>query len=107
MLNQENEQLRAQLAERDKEIERLDGEQIVGGIARHHQLMRELSQAKETINDFRLALKDIAYFEGNPNTPNIDVSRNYAIKAYRNNIHVAKKALSKHPDSTEVKDGKN
>lgn len=52
--------------------------------------------AQQEVDALVKALESIAYHEGNKETPNIGVSRNGAIKAYNNNIHVAKQALAKH-----------
>ena len=58
-------------------------------------LRNENKSLRASIKDLQNTIESIAYFEGNKETPNIGVSRNGAIKAYTNNIYVAKKALQR------------
>jgi len=103
-IGKENEQLRAQLAERDKEIERLRNNMrdVIDGkykLDREFALEAQLSQARETITDFRSALEFYA-----KDFIDIDTEGNATrYKASAHNSDMAREVLARHPDSTEVK----
>ena len=104
VVTEKNEQLRAQLAERDKEIERLRNNMrdVIDGkykLDREFALEAQLSQARETITDFRSALEFYA-----KDFIDIDTEGNATrYKASAHNSDMAREVLARHPDSTEVK----
>ena len=59
-----------------------------------HATAEHVASLEARIAKLRAALESIAYHDGNPKTPFVDISRNAAVAGYRNNIHVAKKALT-------------
>jgi cell division septum initiation protein DivIVA len=110
-LSEENEQLRAQLAERDAELKELrecnshNFDEGVRLLAAGNTMKEKLAQAQETIADFRSALK---YYANDDNydmwvqqDDKSDGSSSACSEIDRGKR--AREALSNHPDSTEVK----
>lgn len=104
-LMEQREQLRAQLAEQREYWSRHSVKRFSYYRNQKKELMKQLSQAQETIADFRSALEKVKNSAAGIYIPNLPANRSAMTVAHlpKSIGLIAEEALQKHPDSTEVK----